>query len=236
MKKLFIGLILCIGFVNFTYAQKWEVGVDAGLFKNTGSNVGEGSGGNFSGVWDVNESVYSITNYKVGFFVRRNISRFFVSTGASTNFNQQIDIRLENIEPSDQHYGEVYFYGFKVQTISVPLITGIHIYKGFGFETGVSVEFDVINRKNHISNPPVSEEINSINQALNNSYWRYTCGVFYQYKRIRASFDYQRDLGWIVHEIRYNINSNNETMPAATSLFVKTNSFVFSISYSIFTK
>ncbi len=233
MKKVIISLFFLLGMVSFTYAQKWEFGVEAGLFRNTGSNVAEGSGANFSGVWNAYESVYPVTNYQVGLFLRRNISKFYLGTGASINFNQQIDITFKNIEPSDPNYGESYVKGYKIQTLSVPIVAGFHIYKGFGFQTGISVEFDVVNRKDTLNFPPVSDEVNAINNAFNNSYIRYTAGLFYQYKRFRASFDYRRDLGWMLHNIDY---VNNEQMPAVTTLFVKMNSFAFTISYSIFSK
>jgi len=233
MKKVIISLFFLLGMVSFTYAQKWEFGVEAGLFRNTGSNVAEGSGANFSGVWDAYESVYPVTNYKVGLFLRRNISKFYVGTGASINFNQQIDVTFKNIEPSDPNYGESYVKGYKIQTLSVPITAGFHIYKGFGFQTGISVEFDLVNRKDTLDYPPVSDEVNAINNAFNNSYIRYTAGLFYQYKRLRASFDYQRDLGWSVHYIHY---TNNEQMHSVTNLPIKINSFVFTISYSLFSK
>ena len=47
MKKIFVSLAFFVAFVNLICAQKWELGVDAGLFRNTGSNVAEGSGANF---------------------------------------------------------------------------------------------------------------------------------------------------------------------------------------------
>ncbi len=233
MKKVIISLFFLLGMVSFTYAQKWEFGVEAGLFRNTGSNVAEGSGANFSGVWDAYESVYPVTNYKVGLFLRRNISKFYLGTGASINFNQQIDVTFKNIEPSDPNYGESYVKGYKIQTLSIPIVAGCHIYKGFGFQTGISVEFDVVKRKDTLNFPPVSDEVNAINNAFNNSYIRYTAGLFYQYKRFRASVDYQRDLGWMLHNIDY---VNNEQMPAVTTLFEKMNSFAFTISYSLFSK
>jgi hypothetical protein len=235
MKKIVISLFFLLGIVSFTYAQKWEFGVDAGLFRNTGSNTAEGSGGNFSGIWNINSSVYPITNYKVGLFMRRNIAKFYVGTGASVNFNQQINVEFENIEPSDPNYGDYYINGYKVQTISVPVVAGFHIYKGFGFQTGITIEFDVINRKNQLHYPPITYEVNAINKAFSNSYMRYTAGLFYQYKRLRVSFDYLRDLGWIVHEIPYEIEDHG-TMPAETTLFLKTNSFTFTIGYSLFSK
>ena len=233
MKKIIISLFFLLGIASFTYAQKWEFGVEAGLFRNTNSNVAEGSGANFSGVWNADEWVYPITNYKVGLFLRRNISKFYLGTGASINFNQQIDVTFKNIEPSTPNYGESYVKGYKIQTLSIPLVAGLHIYKGFGFQTGISVEFNIVNRKNIFNYPPVSDEVNAINNALNNRYIRYTAGIFYQYKRVRTSFDYQRDLGWMLHNIDY---VNNEQMPAVTTLFEKMNSFAFTISYSLFSK
>lgn len=236
MKKFYFILIFLLGVVSFSYAQKWEVGVNAGLFRNGSINTADGAGGNFAGTWNISSSFYQITNYKVGFFVRRHISKFFVNSGASINFNQQMDVMFENINVDDPNYGEGFTNGYSLQTISVPLTGGIYIYKGFGFETGFILEFDIVNHKNYRTDPEIQQYANAINQAFNKRYWRYTAGLFYQYKRFRASVDFLYDLGWIIPKIPYSYNDHNDVVHSATWLFEKSYSVAFSLSYSIFSK
>ncbi len=236
MKKIIVFLFFLLGIVSFTYAQKWEFGVNAGLFRNGSVNRAEGSGGNFAGVWNVYSSFNNITNYKVGVFARKHFSKFYVATGASIDFNQQMDVVFENVYHNDPNYGENIFYSYPMQTISVPITGGVSLYKGFGLETGFIWEFDVAHRNVASADPEIRQYAGAVSRAFNKNYWRYTGGLFYQYKRIRASVDFQYDLGWVIHEIPYSYVDHNVEVHAVTDLFEKRYSISFTLSYSVFSK
>lgn len=249
MKKVtsIFVLMLCLSAV--TYAQKWELGIDAGLvspeyFYTISSNKGGSfTFDNTTAVWDINSSFSRHSAYKVGLFAKRNISGFFIQSGLAIKFNEQYNVAVTDVtqsDPSNPRSGESYSNSYALSFVSVPLYAGVHLFSGFGLKAGVNLEFNTsgLGRLDYPTNP---EEVNymfsRIGESFSKTIWQYSAGVFYHYKRVELDVSLSKDLSYPVHDIRYNLAKDYSAVNHASAfLWLKRTEFTFTLRYSIFNK